>query len=67
MKNAAALHALEAVAVHKALGLGRVRHGQDHEIGARQQLVERGGAVQFGDPLRLVGAALVNPDHPHAE
>ena len=32
-----------------------------------KQLVERGGAVQFGDPRRLVAAALVDPDHSHAE
>ena len=44
-----------------------MRHGQDHEIGLRQQRIQFVGAVQFGDPRRLVAAALVDAQDPHAE
>ena len=44
-----------------------MRHRQDHEIGLRQQLVERAGAVQLGHPRRRLRTALVDADDTHAE
>ena len=67
MKNARPLHALEARTVHEALGGRRVRHGQNHEVGARQLVVEPVGVVQLLDARRLVLAAGIDADHGDAE
>ena len=66
-EEGAALHPLKARAVHEALGLGRMRHGEDDEIGPRQQRVERVRPVQLRDARRRLAAALVDADDPHAE
>ena len=63
-----ALHPLKARAVHEAFGGRRVRHREDHEVGQRQQRVQRVGAVELR--ARPGGASRRRasiPDHVHAE
>ena len=67
MKNARPLHALEAGTVHEALGGRRVRHGQNHEVRARQLVVEPVGVVQLFDAWRLVLAPAIDADHGDTE
>ena len=50
MKNARALHALKARAVHEPLGGRRVRHREDDEVGQRQERVQRVGPVELRAP-----------------
>ena len=62
-----ALHALEARAVHEALGGRRMRHRQDDEVRPRQQCIERLRLVQFRNTGRRRCAPRVGRQHRHAE
>ena len=64
---AGALHAREPPAVHEALRLRRVGHGEDDEVGQRQQRVQRVGAVEFEHAGRGIAATGVDAHHVHAE
>ena len=61
------LHALEAGAVEEAFGRRRMRHRQDHEIRARQQLVQGLRRMQLGHPAGRRRAACIGRQHGHAE
>jgi hypothetical protein len=63
----AALHPLEARAVHEALGGRRVGHCQHHEVGEREQRIERVRSVQLPDAGRRVTPARVHAGHVHPE
>ena len=67
MKKARPLHPLKPRAVHESFGRRRVRHRQDHEVGAGQERVERIGRMQLGHAGRHVAAPAVDADHAHAE
>ena len=60
MKNPVRFMRAKAGAVHEALGGRRVRDGEDHEVGERQERVERVGAVELHDAGRRLAAARVH-------